>query len=85
MADDLVLGDHVKDSVTGFQGMIVARTQWLFGCKRAEVQPQRLDDTGSPVKSLWFDEAQLLPDSGETSTSPGGPRDDPKRAEDPRR
>ena len=34
------LGDKVKDTVTGFTGIAVARTNWIAGCDRIIVQPE---------------------------------------------
>ncbi len=33
------LGDEVKDVVTGFQGVAIAKCDWLYGCTRITVQP----------------------------------------------
>jgi len=53
------LGDKVKDSVTGFTGVAIGRTQWLYGCDRIIVQPPvgkdgKLGETGQ------FDEPSLV-------------------------
>ena len=53
------LGDKVKDRVTGLEGIVVARTDWLNGCIRMVVQPQELKD-GEPVKSSSFDIEELI-------------------------
>lgn len=51
-------GDLVKDGITGFTGIVVARTEWLNHCIRCTVQPRELKD-GKPVESQTFDEEQL--------------------------
>ena len=33
-------GDIVRDKVTGFEGIIIARTDYIFGCNRYYVQPK---------------------------------------------
>ena len=53
------LGDKVKDSVTGFTGIAIGRTQWLQGCDRIVVQPQVAKD-GKLPDSATFDEPQLI-------------------------
>lgn len=80
------LGDRVKDSVTGFAGIAVARTTWLNGCDRIAVQPEKLDKNGHPKEDRIFDEMQLqlikagvvkgtnMVPTAEVKT--GGPRDD---------
>ena len=53
------LGDLVKDAVTGFSGIAVAKTEWLHGCKRITVQPQHLEK-GKIAENATFDEPQLV-------------------------
>jgi len=52
------LGSRVKDSITGFEGIVVGRTQWLHNCNTYSVKPTVLKD-GVPQKSEGFDEPQL--------------------------
>lgn len=52
------LGDKVRDSVTGFQGIVTCRSEHLNGCKRYGVQAQKLKDN-KPAEAEWIDEAQL--------------------------
>lgn len=54
------VGDRVKDQVTGFEGIVVAKTEWLHGCVRLTVQPEKLDKDGKPREPGTFDEPQLL-------------------------
>ncbi len=52
------LGDKVTDRVSGLTGIVVARTEWMYGCVRCLVQPQEVKD-GKPVESTSVDEPQL--------------------------
>lgn len=52
------LGDRVKCKVTGFIGIAVARTEWLFGCVRFSVTGEKLDKENKEV-SYVVDEPQL--------------------------
>lgn len=79
------LGDKVKDQVTGFTGIVIAKTIWLYGCDRVSVQPQDLDKDGKVKESQTFDEKQLiLVKAGvvkteakiESTKRTGGPRND---------
>jgi len=72
--NDIKLGQLVRDTLTGFEGVAVARTEWLFGCVRVTVQPKALDDKGVPIQNQCFDEAQL--DVAPPADSIGGDRDD---------
>jgi hypothetical protein len=52
------LGKRVKDSITGYEGIAVGRTSWLYGCERIGVQGD-LDKDGKVPDIVWFDEDQL--------------------------
>lgn len=52
------LGDTVKDTITGFRGKAVGRTEWLTGCARFIVQPE-VDKDGKLPESQTFDEPTL--------------------------
>lgn len=81
------LGEKVKDSITGFSGVTIARTDWLYGCVRFGVQTSELHE-GKPIDPVWFDEAQLVSiESGQSGSAdtPAGPKSDPARSNDPRR
>lgn len=80
------LGDKVKDTITGFEGVAIARSEWLNGCVRFELQSAKLSKDGIPVEAQWFDDSQLtvvkLGKSAEKKDV-GGPRAAPSRAKDP--
>lgn len=52
------LGAKVQDLITDFAGIVVGRAQYLTGCNRYVVQPQKLED-GRLVDALSFDEMSL--------------------------
>jgi hypothetical protein len=52
------LGTKVKDLITGFTGVAVARTEWLYGCARIVVESCDLKD-GVPISPQWFDEQRV--------------------------
>lgn len=52
------LGDRVRDAITGFEGVVTLRSQWLNNCNTYGVQPTALKD-GSPQERQPFDEPQL--------------------------
>jgi len=82
------LGDKVKDTVTGFEGIVVAETKWLNGCVRFGVQSDKLKD-GLPTEPQWVDEHQLkVLSKGKAKQGPrdpGGPIPTPKRSANPAR
>lgn len=77
----ITLGTMVRDKLTGFEGIAVSHTTWLYGCSRVGIQSKKLHD-GKPVEVQWFDEvsveavAPTEPVSG-PKMSTGGPRNDP--------
>lgn len=77
------LGDKVKDSVTGFSGIVIGRTVWLYGCSRMIVQPEGITKEGKIYESQSFDEPQLLlvkpAKVKEGSHNTGGPRKEVSR------
>lgn len=54
------IGDQVRDKVTGFAGIVVARTEWLNGCIRLTVQPAKLNKEGGVKPTETFDIEQLV-------------------------
>jgi hypothetical protein len=53
------LGDRGRDQVTGFEGLIVARTEWLYGCERLGLQG-KVDKDGKVGEAQWFDAAAIV-------------------------
>lgn len=53
------LGSEVRDMVTGFYGIAVARIDHLFAASEIKVQPKRLTDEGRPMEPVWFEEARI--------------------------
>lgn len=86
MKSKIELGDEVRDLVTGFKGIAVGRTTWLYGCDRISVQPKGVNKEGKTYDNQGFDEPQLeivkkakssIKDKPENHTT-GGPRSEPK-------
>jgi hypothetical protein len=55
---DELLGKKAKDKITGFTGIIVAKTEYLTGCTRYSLQSTELAN-GKPQDWVGFDEDQL--------------------------
>jgi len=53
------LGSEVKDFITGFKGIAIARIVYLNGCVQVQVQSKELKD-GKIIKAEWIDEPQLI-------------------------
>lgn len=52
------LGAVLKDNITGFEGVVTGRSQWISGNNTYCLKPQKLKD-GMPQEDEWFDEPML--------------------------
>ena len=52
------LGVIAKDKITGFEGVVTARCEFLTGCNRYCIQPRELHN-GKPLDGIYFDEGQI--------------------------
>lgn len=66
------LGSEVRDRITGVQGVVVSRTQYLTGCARLGVQAKAMKD-GRVPEVHYVDEPMLevLKDATTTKTPSG--------------
>ena len=79
-----MLGKLAKDKVTGVQGVIISKVEYLSGCVQYCIQPP-MDKDGKFVESLYFDEGRVVLVSEKTikvdktddgnAVNPGGPAD----------
>lgn len=53
------LGEIIKDKVTGFQGVAMARTEYFTDCAHYGLCSQTLEG-GKPLDWVWFDETRLV-------------------------
>ena len=78
------LGTKAVDTVSGFEGTIIARNEWLNGCIQYCLKPV-VDKDGKLLEGEWFDENQVkvrvTAGSGAKVRRPtGGPQKDAPRA-----
>jgi len=82
------LGDRVKDTVTGFVGIVTCISDWLNGCRRLTIQPEETRD-GRPLDAFTFDAEQIkLVKVGAVpgpESEHGGPSIPPVQRKDPPR
>ena len=52
-----MLGKQVKDKITGFEGIVVGKTTYLFGCNVYGIAPPAKD--GKVNDTSWFDAGRL--------------------------
>lgn len=70
----ITLGSKVKDYVTDFKGIAIARVEYLNGCISIEVQAKMKDDI--IPESVWIDEQQL---DNKSKVETGGNRSFPPK------
>lgn len=58
MADRVELGMKVRDRIHNIEGIVIARTEFLYGCNRIAVQPTVGED-GKTREPHWTDEPQV--------------------------
>jgi hypothetical protein len=58
-ASGIKLGSLVKDSITGFTGIAIGRTEFGFGCIHIRVQAQGLTKMGDPIPVQSFDDQRI--------------------------
>jgi hypothetical protein len=51
------LGQKAKDKITGFEGIITGKIQYLFGCDQYGLAPEAKD--GKINDTQWFDEGRI--------------------------
>lgn len=80
------LGDIVRDTISGFKGVLVARTEWLNGCVRLTIQPNYMHE-GKLLDNQTFDIEQCVlvkAAKPQVVAATGGERQNISRAKDPR-
>lgn len=78
------LGETLKDKITGFKGVVMARAEYFTGCIHYGLCSQSLHD-GKPIDWEWIDESQLVKVrgaksiTGESKASTSGPFQNPSQ------
>ena len=55
---EIKLGDAVKCKITGFQGIVIGRAEYLHSATQLSVLATTLSD-GQPMDAVWISEARL--------------------------
>lgn len=94
------MGDHAKDVISGFEGVVDSIHYYLNGCVRVGLNPRKLGTDGKLLEPHIFDVNQIVPTGGNIRDElpaaqavnfdtevpgPGGPFNDPPRAQLPPR
>jgi hypothetical protein len=77
------LGYKVKDTITGFEGITISKTEYLHGCTQWGVKSKGLHE-GKPIPMQWFDDPRLevvkklkVERREGSDPTPGGPKPTP--------
>ena len=52
------LGSRVRDTISGFTGILTGRAEYLYGCVHLQISPEELSE-GKPIANDWFDEQRV--------------------------
>ena len=77
------LGQKARDIITGFEGIVIGRAEYLYGCAQYGLMPPVVD--GRLTGSEWFDEGRIevigvgVAPEQVRGAKPGGPNRDAPR------
>lgn len=54
----IAIGDYVQDTISGFAGIVTARTEYANGNVKVCVEACELDQ-GKPITEIWLDEYRV--------------------------
>lgn len=57
--ENVPLGTRMRDKITGFEGIAVAKVVFLNGCVQYQLKPSKLDKDGKVYDGNTFDNQQL--------------------------
>lgn len=57
--EKVTLGKVYKDTITGFEGVAISQTEFLYACRRVGLQPKEMKD-GKPIEPCYFDVYSLI-------------------------
>lgn len=74
------LGERVRDTLSGYEGICYSINTWLHGCRHIGIKPLGCDKDGKPWETRWFDEPQVEHAKGPVvapTGAVGGPKETP--------
>ncbi len=84
MKTTIDFGDKARDSITKFEGIVVGKATFLYGCSRIQIEKAGLNKEGNADEPLWFDEQRVVlveekqpPISKQSKATTGGLQKDP--------
>ncbi len=71
------LGNTYRDSISGYEGVAVCRSVYLYGCERVLLVANKLKTDGDFLSDFWLDEAQLVSVQAKKKPAKKGKRNGP--------
>lgn len=74
------LGSRVGDSISGFVGIAYAHAEYMNGCEKILIVPDKLKSDGGIAEDAWFDIQQIVvkkPIAKKKEKLSGGPMNTP--------
>ncbi len=59
MDTQIKLGAHVRDRISGLEGVASARIEFLNGCVQICIRPTKLSKDGTPMDGQYIDQQQI--------------------------
>jgi len=56
MSERIELGDLVRDTISQYEGICLAKVTYLTGCDQVGIKPQGMKKDGGTHETLYFDE-----------------------------
>ena len=56
MTDRIQLGNIVRDTISGYEGVCMAKVEYLTGCNQVGIKPKGMKPDGGTFDTLYFDE-----------------------------
>jgi hypothetical protein len=53
------LGDRVRDKITGFEGIVLGRCEYLYEATALKVYKDSLRDNGEEFSPFWIEEGRV--------------------------
>ena len=53
------LGQKARDRISGYEGIVISRLEFISGCIQYCIKPDKLDEKGKPFDGEYIDEGQI--------------------------
>jgi len=57
--NSIEMGATYRDVISGFEGVVTAKCEYMTGCDQVVLKPRGLNEDGTERKGVWFDVEQV--------------------------